>query len=206
VAARFGRAVAGGGLPAGAAEAARALVAQGVTALISFGLCGALDPALDPGALIVPRAVAAGGRAYTTDAALSVALGGWSAEMLLAGETAVAEPSAKAALFAATGAAAIDLESGAVAEVAHRAGLPFAVLRAVCDPARVGLPPAALAALDRRGAVSIGAVVASLFRQPRQIPELLGLARAAEAARVALVGRVDKILAGASAGDGGLVF
>jgi adenosylhomocysteine nucleosidase len=174
-------------------------VAQGVTALISFGLAGALDPALRPGALIVPRAVVWQGRRYATDAALSIALGGWSAEILFAGEAAASDAATKRHLFATTEAAAIDLESGAVAEVAAEAGLPFAVLRAVCDPANDGLPPAALAALDASGAVSVRRVASSLLRQPRQIPALLALARAADAARVALVGRVDEILAGAAA-------
>jgi len=80
--------------------------------------------------------------------------------------------------------------------VAARAGLPFAVLRAVCDPAEALLPPAALAALDALGAISIWSVAASLLRHPGQIFDLIALGRAAAAARAALVRRVGDISAG----------
>jgi adenosylhomocysteine nucleosidase len=191
--AALGPAEAGGGLPAGAAAAAKRLVAQGATALISFGLCGGLDPALRPGALVVPRVVLSQGRRLACAPALAAALGGWSADALLSAEAVAADPATKAELFRATGAAGIDLESGAVAEAAAAARLPFAVLRAVCDPAEAGLPPAALAALDPQGRIAIRAVGASLLRHPRQLPALLALGRAAAAARRALVGRVGDI-------------
>lgn len=188
----LGPAVAGGGLPAGAAAVAERLAAQGAC-LVSFGLCGGLDPALRPGTVIVPRAVLAGGALYKTDATLSAALGGWSADILIATESAVADVGSKRALWQATGAAAIDLESGVVAQIAARARVPFAVLRAVCDPADADVPPAALAALDARGAVSIAAVAWSLLRRPGQAAALVGLARAAVAARTALVRRVGDV-------------
>jgi adenosylhomocysteine nucleosidase len=193
LAAPLGFAEPGGGLPAGAAAAAERLLAQGASALISFGVCGGLDPALRPGALVVPRAVLSRHGRHRTDAALSAALGGWSADLLFAGDAAAVDPAAKSKYLAASGAAAIDLESGAVAAVATRNNIPFAVLRAVCDPAEAGLPPAALAALDAAGAVSVWAVAASLLRQPGQLPSLIALGRAAGAARAALVRRVDDI-------------
>jgi adenosylhomocysteine nucleosidase len=193
VAAPLGPAEAGGGLPPGAAAAAERLLGQGVSALVSFGLCGGLDPALRPGAVVVPRAVLWDGESYAADPALSAALGGISAEALFAGAAVAADPTTKARLFAATGAAAIDLESGAVAMVARRAGVPFAVLRAVCDPAEAGLPPAALVALDAGGAVSVWAVARSVLRDPRQIPALIALGRAAGVARAALVRRAGDI-------------
>jgi adenosylhomocysteine nucleosidase len=193
LAAPLGPAEAGGGFPAGAAVAAERLLAQGATALVSFGVCGGLDPALRPGALIVPRAVLAGGACYPTDAGLSAALGGWSAGALLADAVPATDPASKREKFAATGAVAIDLESGAVAELAAARKKPFAALRAVCDPAEAGLPPAALAAIDAAGRVSVWAVAASLLREPTQIPALIALGRTAGVARAALVGRVRDI-------------
>jgi len=189
----LGPAEAGGGLPAGAMAAAERLVAGGASALVSFGVCGGLDPALRPGALVVPRAVLAGGGRYGTDSQLSAALGGWSAEALLAGDIAAVDPPTKRGLFQTTGAAAIDLESGAVGAVAERSGIPFAVLRAVCDAAAAGLPSAALAALDSDGRVSVWSVGKSILRQPGQIPALIALGRAAGMARAALVRRVHDI-------------
>ena len=92
-----------------------------------------------------------------------------------------------------TSAAAVDLESGAVARIAATHGMPFAVLRAICDPAERALPPAALAALDARGVIGSWRVIASLAAQPGQLPALLALAADAAAARRSLVERVRQI-------------
>jgi adenosylhomocysteine nucleosidase len=193
LAAPLGPAEAGGGLPPGAALAAERLVAAGATALVSFGLCGSLDPVLPPGALVIPRVVLPAGGRFVADPDLSAALGGWSCEALLAGDAAAVDRGTKQRLFRTSGAAAIDLESGAVAAAAKRAGIPFAVLRAVCDPAEAGLPPAALAALDADGRVSVWNVARSLLREPSQLPALIALGRAAGVARAALVHRVHDI-------------
>jgi len=45
-------------------------VAQGATALVSFGLAGGLDPALIPGAVVVPAEVMEDGQRYRTNYAL----------------------------------------------------------------------------------------------------------------------------------------
>jgi adenosylhomocysteine nucleosidase len=86
-------------------------------------------------------------------------------------------PSRKAALNRQSGAIAVDLESHLVAEAAAAAGLPFAALRAVADPAERALPPAALIGLDATGHPALGRILLSLARQPAQLPALLRLAR-----------------------------
>ncbi len=184
---------AGGGMPWGAEQAAERLVAEGATALVSFGLAGGLDPDFRPGAIIVPIAVVEAGRIRPTNAALSDRLGGWFGGMLHAGSEIVARADAKAALAKSTLCGAIDLESGAVARVAERHGIPFAVLRAICDPAERNLPPAALATLNANGAIAVGALAVSILARPWQIPGLIALGRDAARARRALVGRVDQI-------------
>src|SRR3712207_2397214 len=65
----------------------------------------------------------------------------------------VATVAEKANLHSRTGAALVDLESLAVARVCRDHGRPFAVLRAVADPAERALPPAALAGLDEAGRI-----------------------------------------------------
>jgi len=185
----LGLALAGGGLPHGAEAAAEWLVAQNVDGLLSLGLAGGLDPALRPGDVVLPIAVLEGGRRYATDPQLSARFGACGG-VLLAGTAVVAEAREKARLFATTGAVAIDLESGAVARVAARHGLPFAVLRAICDPAGRSLPPAALAALDQAGTIGLWRVLASVARHPGQMPLLIALGRDAAAARAALRRRV----------------
>jgi len=168
-------------------HAAAEMAARGAAALISCGLAGGLDPALSPGAIIIPRVVlGAEGERFAADPRLIAGLGGATAEALLDVPRVIARAAEKARLFATTNAAALDMESGAVARAARARGIPFAVLRAVCDPATRDLPPAALTALDQRGAIGLARVLASLLAQPRQIIGLLALARDAAAARSAL--------------------
>ncbi|HEY2132632.1 MAG TPA: hypothetical protein VGH36_06620 [Acetobacteraceae bacterium] len=187
IAGRLGLVETGGGLPAGARKAAERLVARGATALVSFGLAGGLDPNLQPGHLVIPRAVLEDGVRYRTDRALSDSFGGTNTALMFAGQEIVANSVAKRDLFLATGACAVDLESGAVARVAQRHDLPFAVLRAICDPAGRDLPPAALVALDAGGAIGLLRVLASVAGRPGQIAGLIRLARDAGLARQALM-------------------
>jgi len=183
----------GGGTLSGAEAAAERLVASGVDALLSFGLAGGLDPALRPGALVVPLAVRTGGRRIAADPALSARLGGVEVPLLLGAAHAVASAADKRLQFRQTRAVAVDLESGAVARVAAAHGLPFAVLRAICDPAERSLPPAAVLALDATGRIALPAVLRSLAGNPLQIGALVGLARQAGRARRALVRRVGDL-------------
>jgi adenosylhomocysteine nucleosidase len=71
--------------------------------------------------------------------------------------------------------------------------VPFAVLRAVADPADRDLPPAAVTALSEAGKIKGGKVLGSVLRQPGQIGELVLLARNAAAARSALVRRLRRL-------------
>jgi adenosylhomocysteine nucleosidase len=163
------------------------LIAQGATALVSFGLAGGLDPVLRPGTVIVPSGVLSDGATLATDPRLAACFGGLTGHMSLAGATVVAEAAAKRRLFATTHAHAIDLESGPVARIAQAHELPFVVVRAICDPAERDLPPAALVALDPNGGIGLRPLIISLLGQPDQIIGLLTLARDAALARRALI-------------------
>jgi nucleoside phosphorylase len=101
----------------------------------------------------------------------------------------------KVSLFSQTGALAVDMESHIAARVAARHGLPFAALRVISDAADTTLPPAALAGMRPDGGIAIGAVLASLVRNPAQLPALIRTARDAEKAFQAL-GRVHDALRG----------
>lgn len=185
--------VVGGGTPSGAEAAALAACGAGAIALISFGLAGGLDPALRPGMILVPDSVLVSGRRILADLQMSNVLGGPSPHALLAGNEIATSAAAKRRLFDETGAAAIDLESGAVARIATDRGMPFAILRAICDPAWRDLPEAALLALDGKGRIGARRVLESVMAAPGQIPGLLALARDAAAARAALRRRVGAI-------------
>jgi adenosylhomocysteine nucleosidase len=183
----------GGGGASGAAEAANRLAQSGVTALLSFGLAGGLAPGLVAGALVIPDSVVTEtGERWLADPALAARLGP-AAGALLAADAVIATRADKRAAWQRTAALAADIESGAVARAASAHRLPFAVLRAVCDPANRDLPPAALTALDAKGRIRPGALLASLARQPGQIGALIALGREAALARAALLARVAAI-------------
>jgi adenosylhomocysteine nucleosidase len=143
--------------------------------------------------VIVPSTVLSDGVASHADASLAERFGGLTAHTILGGSTIAADAAAKRRLYAATQAHAIDLESGAVAAIAGARGLPFIVIRAICDPAERDLPPAALTALDPDGAIGLWGVLRSLLGNPRQIPGLLALAHDAKLARRALLGLADRV-------------
>ena len=183
------------------ADAARArreaerLVANGAEALLSFGLAGGLDPPLAPGTIILASAVRLpGGGSATADAAWLASLHRQAVSSgislvegpVVGSATIVATAEQKAALAARTGALAVDMESHALAEAASAAGLPFAVVRAVADPAAQSLPRAVQGAVGADGAIRPLPVVARLLWSPWQLPEVVRLHLNARAALAAL--------------------
>jgi len=176
-------AVSGIGRPA-ARAAAQALVEARVAALLSFGLAGALDPELAAGNIILPgELISDDGARYVTCKAwrerVSASLGAVCAAnmgTLLCSARLIATPLDKAAAFRATGAAAVDMESAAVAEVAAAHDLPFIAVRVIVDTAADALPPAVLAA-SQEGRVRVGRLIAGLTAAPGDIVALIRLAR-----------------------------
>ena len=175
--------IAGAGMD-NAARAADRLLARGVGGLVSWGTAGGLDPRLEPGFTIIYRAaVDATGARYECDprwcAMLAQSLSAMdpAIESGFSAEHAVATAIEKAALREQHDCAAIDMESAAIGRRAHAAGLPFAALRVVVDPADFDIPQAALCALEHGGQPHKLAVVRELVRRPREIPALLRLAR-----------------------------
>ena len=189
-----GRVGIGGGTTAGAFDVARTLVAEGVTALVSFGLAGGLDPALPAGTLIVPSRVIDGqGHTWNTDPELNEKFRLSSREAaitLLAATAIIGLARDKQVLWRRWSATATDMESGAVAAVAQESGLPFTALRAICDPANLDLPPAALTALGSGGQIKAWPLLSSLARNPSQLPALVRLGGHATEARKALLARI----------------
>jgi adenosylhomocysteine nucleosidase len=175
----------------GARRAARELVAAGATHLLSFGLAGGLDPALPPGALLLPKQLlTTNGGTIAVDAAwharaatLLAPLGPATAAML-GTDLAVTTAADKAALHARTGAAAVDMESHVLAEAAP--ALPLLIVRVVADSADDTLPPAALVGIKPDGSTDLLAVLRSVLGRPAQIPALMRLGKAAAKAEATL--------------------
>jgi hopanoid-associated phosphorylase len=146
--------------------------------LLSIGLAGGLAPGLEIGQIVVGTAVG-----------LHPADNDWVTRLLATNPGAVsgriagvATPAAstaeKAALHAASGAIAVDMESHIVAEVAAAHGLPFAILRIIGDSAADTLPAAARVPLRPDGGVAMPAVLAAVARRPWEIAALIRLAGA----------------------------
>lgn len=195
IARRLGAPVAiGGGTAAGARRVAERLVADGASALMSFGLAGGLAPGLRAGTVIVPAEVVTEDGRFAVDPALAGCLGGFTSHVVYGADAVVGSVGAKRTLHERTGCDAVDVESGMVAEVAHARQVPFAVLRAVCDPANRELPTAAMVALTASGAVNAHRVILSIVHEPDQIGALLALAWDAVVARRALVRTVRRAI------------
>jgi adenosylhomocysteine nucleosidase len=169
--------------------------------VLSLGIAGGLDPRLSVGDCVIPDLISADGESFVCDEGwvkrLRAATGQRAATaMRVAGQDlAAASSSDKAALYGASGAVAVDMESHVVARLAHRHGLPFAALRIVCDPAERDLPSAALVRMRPDGHPHIAGVLRSLVRRPGQIGALIHLSRdlkiAMRALRSACVGLDD---------------
>lgn len=188
---RFGWPVAiGGGTSEGAARAVQSPVLATAGALLSFGFAGGLDPDLQPGDVIVPSEVLVGSRRIAVEPALADRLGGATPHLLVAHTSPAASPEAKRALRHETGGAAVDLETAAVASAAEERGVPFAALRAICDPADRALPRAALLALAPDGRVAALRLLRALLARPADLGRLVLLARDAAAARHGLTARL----------------
>ena len=111
--------------------------------IVSLGLAGGLAPELRGGSVIVPAEVLAGGSRLACDASLRetfVAAGGARVPLLVACDHVVATVAAKGALRAEAGADAVDMESGVIGAWARARAVPFAVVRAISDPADAELP------------------------------------------------------------------
>jgi adenosylhomocysteine nucleosidase len=192
------------GMGCAAAHAgALTLIECGAQALASFGLAGALDPRLPPGTIMVAAEVASEeGAALATDelwrTRMLGALGAQqrSSGRLLSTAHPVSSARAKASLFAASGACAVDMESFGVARAARRARLPFLAVRVIIDGAADALPHAVLAAIGPDGHTSTAALLQQLARRPGDLAPLLRLARGYRRASrsLAAVARLDAFL------------
>ena len=151
--------------------------------VISAGVCGALDPALVPGALVCPeRVLAANGdeyalgesshRARVAERAAPVHGG----RLVTAGDL-VGTPSDKARLRRATGAVAVDMESAAIVRAAVTAGLPWLVLRGVADGAGDAVPPGLARLVDDEGRIRLAGAVALALTRPRVVAGAIELGR-----------------------------
>jgi adenosylhomocysteine nucleosidase len=152
-----------------------------IRGVISFGVAGGLDPSLKSGDVVVATEVMAGddrwlaGFALNEELIANVALG--RRRVIRGGlagvEDVVVAQSGKAALRLETGAAAVDMESHIAAAYASEAGLPFAALRVISDPASRALPALARSAIKPNGDIDLRKIFRGVVRNPRTLRALV---------------------------------
>lgn len=147
-----------------------------VDALVSTGLCGGLDPALEIGDIFVAMSVN-GKPALPPQTSRPFRTG----ELISQNRVAVTVDE-KAALRAA-GASAVEMEAEAMSLRAARWQVPFYCVRAVSDGAGEGFPLDLNAVRDKSGRFSTVRILAHALRNPgKLLPELLRLKRNSELA------------------------
>jgi len=140
--------------------------------------------ALMPGALIIPEAIIDGsGLRMPTDARwraqLSAILSRHYSVMggdIVGVNEALTTASAKAKLYADTGAMAVDMESHRVGALATWTGVPFVAIRVISDTAERRIPPWVMAGVSADGSVATAAMICGAAMHPWDIPSLIGLA------------------------------
>ena len=176
-----------GASAARAEEIARDFCSEGARAVLSIGVSGGLDPALKPGDLLIGESVwFPSGASYAPDPdlvrTLVDAAPGARAALLYGSDEIVADASGKALLFNAYGAAAVDMESHAVAKAAMETGTTMLAIRAIADPAERAMPSAALGAVAPDGSTRVMKTLGAALRDPKQFPALMKLGADSEAA------------------------
>jgi len=168
--------------PIAARRAAQGLADAGATALAVFGVAGALDGRLRNGSLFCPEQIVdERGCAYRADAPWRARLQQRLADTQLPLHTggsllSVQDPllttADKLAAQQRHAALAVDMESGAVAEVAGERGLPFIVLRAIVDEVEDTIPAALNNSVDAWGRPRPLALITALCRHPSVLSDL----------------------------------
>ncbi len=149
--------------------------------VISFGVAGGLDPALRSGDVVVATEVLSGDTRFLADMALNeemVASATLKRRKIVRGglagvEQVIAARACKAALRSETGASAVDMESHIAAAYATKAGIPFAALRVISDPAHRALPELAKTAVKPNGDIDLRKVLRGVARNPLTLRSLV---------------------------------
>jgi adenosylhomocysteine nucleosidase len=169
-----------------ARRAARALIADGALALISWGTAAALSPTLRLGTLVLADRVVGDNVPIVPDLAWTARVADAIREIpgvsVVRGTMAcpsevLRNASEKHALADRSGAIAADMESAAIGAVAREAGAPWIVVRVVSDAADTVVPSSVVDAIDKKGALSWTRLLGALLLKPADVAAFPALAR-----------------------------
>ena len=170
--------------------------------VVSAGVCGALALDLGAGDLVLPESVLgpSGERLNVTPTRHRQATelaGSARGGTLVTSPELVATVEAKAALFASSGALAVDMESSVILAHAGAAGCPTLVVRGVSDAASESLPLELIDLMTPAGKLRPMRALALTVTRPRLVPRAMALRQATRRA-LAAVARVLAALAASS--------
>jgi adenosylhomocysteine nucleosidase len=184
-----------------ARHAARRLIDDGASGLLSWGCAAALSPSFKPGDLCLPEEIldARGERRTVSPVWHERARKALEPDFdprtgpLLTTDCIAATATDKHALAAQFRAVAVDMESAAVAAVARERDVPFLAVRAIADPVDMALPAAVLHATDAHGTVHPSLLLRHTLLHPGQALGLLRLASHFRAALRTLTGAARRM-------------
>ena len=170
--------------------------------VVSGGVCGALALDLSAGDLVLPESVLgpSGERLNVTPTRhrqVTELAGSARGGTLVTSPEVVATAEAKAALFASTGAMAVDMESSVILAHAGSAGCPTLVVRGVSDAAGESVPRELSDLMTPAGRLRPMRALALTVTNPRLVPRALALSQGTRRA-LAAVARVLAALAASS--------
>lgn len=180
------------GMRSGAQAAERILHATSPDHLIVVGIAGGIGENVAINDLIVPELVL---NLETGEKFQPTPLGVARQRGTLASSDVLLEAPAQARKLNDQGVIAIDMETAAIAAVCERRGYPWSVFRAISDRADDGSTDAAVLGLaDSEGNPNLAAVARFVLTRPQRIPQLVRLARGANAAtRTAALAAFDAL-------------
>lgn len=157
-------------------------------AVLSCGFAGGLNPRWAAGAVLFDAS-------ETPALAARLAAAGAHPARFCSVERVVTTAAEKRALYEATGADAVEMESEAVRAFCRAHGLPSAIVRVVLDPADADLPADFNQFMTRHGGVNYGKLLAWLIPSPARVRALRQLWRQCDLAARNMAQVLSQVLA-----------
>jgi adenosylhomocysteine nucleosidase len=131
-----------------------------ITAIVSTGFCGGLDPTLAPNDIFIARDILGVGPTLTPQSELPHRIG------TLISADRVATTTAEKADLRRSGGDAVEMEAAGVANAAHKLSVPFYCVRVITDTADESLPLDFNAMRDAQGRFSRLRIIGAALHNP----------------------------------------
>jgi len=176
------------------ASVRRALSERRPVLVLTCGFAGGLDPALGHGAVIVETDAATDAMPVGRAMVERLAAAGAKRGRVHCADRIAVTAAEKRTLRRATGAEAVELESGAIRAVCHAAGVPCVTVRVISDVADEDLPLDFNALLKADQVLDVGRLLWKVVRSPRLVGRLWRLQRRSREAADRLAGVLESSL------------